>query len=135
MRLLLNSDWNELSEHGQEYVGDLKFVPFAATYQFPLEPGKKWRARFKGECGVMCSFEVDSESEVRGWERITVPAGTFDALRIDSRDNFKHAFGMSSVGTGSIWLAPEVKRPVKFNYLYSGKKIKDYELEAYQVAK
>jgi hypothetical protein len=132
---VMNSDWNPLSEDGQQNVGSLRYVPFVAKYQYPLEPGKRWRAQFKGECGMMCSFEVDSENEVRGWERITVPAGTFDAIRIDSRETFRHLFGVTSVGTGSLWLAPEVKRPVKFDYTYGGKRINYYELEAYQLAK
>ncbi|MDP2809734.1 MAG: caspase family protein [Rhodocyclaceae bacterium] len=135
MTIVLNTDWNPLVQLGQEGAAEVKFVPFAPQYQFPLEPGKKWRGQYKGECGPLCSFEADYENEVRGWERIKVPAGTFEALRIDSRETFKHAFGISSSGTGSVWLAPELKNPVKFEYTYSGRRIKDYELEAYQMAK
>ena len=134
MVLVLNSDWNPLSEHGQQFVGDLKFVPFVEQYQFPLVPGKKWRSQHKGECGILCSFKVDSESEVRGWERITVPAGTFDALRIDSRNTWTN-LGFTYAATGSIWLAPEVKHPVKFEFIWDKTRLKDYELESYQIAK
>ena len=133
--LVLNSDWNPISQLGQTGASDIKFVPFALHYQFPLAPGKKWRGTFKGECGALCSFEVDSESEVRGWERITVPAGSFDALRIDSRETFRYLFGVTAQASGSVWLVPELKRPVKFAYTFSGKKIQDYELEAYQIAR
>lgn len=133
--LVLNKDWNPISQLGQTGASDIRFVPFAAHYQFPLEPGKKWRATFRGECGALCSFETNSESEVRGWEKVTVPAGTFNALRIDSRDTFRYVFGMTAHATGSVWLVPELKRPVKFDYTFSGKRIQDYELEAYQVAR
>ena len=135
MALVLNSDWNPILQLGQQGLAELRFVPYASQFQFPLEPGKKWRSRYKGECGLLCNFEVNSESEVRGWERIKVPAGTFDALRIDVRDSYNHPFGATGAATGSVWLAPEVKRPVKYEYTYSGKTINDYELESYQIAK
>lgn len=133
--VLLNADGNPVSQTGQIGAEDIKFVPFAPNFQFPLAPGKKWRGSFRGECGPLCSFDVDSEYEVRGWERISVPAGSFDALRIDAKDNYKHMFGLTSSGSGSMWLAPEIKRPVKFDYSYGGKPLYEYELETYQVAK
>ncbi len=135
MTLVLNADWNPVAQLGQKGAEDIRYVPFAEQFQFPLEPGKKWRGTFKGECGALCSFEVDYEYEVRGWERITVPAGTFDVLRIDGRDNFRHIFGLTSIGTSSVWFAPEAKRPVKLDYTYRGKRLYEYELEAYQIAK
>jgi uncharacterized caspase-like protein len=138
MTLMLNSDWNVLAQTGQkgaETTENIKYVPAAARFKYPLEPGKKWRGTFKGECGVLCDFEVEYEYEARGWETITVPAGQFSALRIDGRDNFRHLFGIASVGTWSSWLVPEIKHPVKFDYTYSGKRLHEYELEAYQVAK
>lgn len=133
--LVLNSDWNVVSQTGQKGATDIKYLPSAARFKYPLEPGKKWRGTFKGECGALCDFEVDYEYEARGWETITVPAGKFHALRIDGTDNFRHLFGVTSVGTGSTWLVPELKHPVKFDYTYSGKRLYEYELEAYQVAK
>ena len=131
----LNADGNPLLQTGQAGSEDIKFVPFAPNFQFPLLPGKKWRGTFRGECGTLCSFDVDSEYEVRGWEKVTVPAGSFDALRIDGRDNYRHLMGATSTGSGSMWLVPEIKRPVKFDYTYAGKRLHEYELEAYQLAK
>ncbi|MDO8933998.1 MAG: caspase family protein [Rhodocyclaceae bacterium] len=135
MTLVLNTDWNPLVQLGQQHAEEIKFVPFAPYFQFPLEPGKKWRGQYKGECGIICSFEVDYEYEVRGWETITVPAGKFEALRIDSRDNYRHAFGIASTGTRSAWFVPAIRQPVKFEYRYNGKRLHEYELESYQVAK
>ena len=135
MTLVLNADWNPVAQLGQRGADDVRFVPFAPYFQFPLAPGKKWRGQYKGECGPLCSFEVDCEYEVRGWETISVPAGKFEALRIDSRDNYRHAFGMTSVGTRSAWLVPKLKHPVKFEYHYGGKRLHEYELESYQIAK
>lgn len=47
-----------------------------------------------------------------GWERITVPAGTFDALRIDRLIDFQHPdrFRMMSERTDILWVSPQVGR-------------------------
>lgn len=135
MTLVLNADWNPISQLGQRNAEAIKFEPFAPNFQFPLEPGKKWRGQYKGECGPTCSFDVDYEYEVRGWETIAVPAGKFEALRIDSKDNYRHLFGMTSTGKRSAWFVPEIRHPVKFEYFYNGKRLHEYELESYQIAK
>ncbi len=134
MTLLLNADWNPLVQLGQQGAEEVKFVPFAPYWQFPLEPGKKWRGTYKGDCGLICSFEVDYEYEVRGWETVTVPAGTFEALRIDSKDNYRYRVGPTGVGARTAWLAAEVRHPVKFQYFYNGKRLHQYELESYRLA-
>ncbi len=67
MTLVVNRDWNPIVQLGQQGAEDIKFVPFAPQFQFPLEPGKKWRASYKADCGMLCGFESEYESEVRGW--------------------------------------------------------------------
>jgi hypothetical protein len=132
--LVLNRDWNPTAQRGQDGAAEVNFAPAAAVFEFPLTPGKHWQGTYKGDCGALCSFEVAYEGEVRGWETVTVPAGSFRALRIVSRENYRYVFGMKGLGIRTLWLAPEVRHPVKFSYLYEGKMIQDYELEAYQVA-
>ncbi|MCX7181002.1 MAG: hypothetical protein NTX56_20295 [Proteobacteria bacterium] len=78
---------------------------------------------------------MEYEYQVRGWETIKLAAEEFEALRIDSRDTYRYIGGMTGVGTRSAWLVPEIKHPVKFEYFYNGKRLHEYELEAYQVAK
>ena len=52
---------------------------------------------------------------VEGWERVTVPAGSFDALRIVRLINFEHPdmFRYSPERTDVAWYAPQVGRWVK----------------------
>ncbi|MFM1989719.1 MAG: hypothetical protein RJA99_2676 [Pseudomonadota bacterium] len=47
-----------------------------------------------------------------GWERVTVPAGTFDALRIDRAVNFEHPdrFRLMPERTDILWVSPQVGR-------------------------
>lgn len=70
-----------LDSHGQkvEYV----FSQAYPAYVFPLDPGKAWservEARVAGEPGVR-SVRVDGR--VIGTERIRVPAGEFDTVKV-----------------------------------------------------
>jgi len=62
---------------------------------------------------------IDLTSEVNlqviGWERVTVPAGTFDAVKISRRGNFS-ASGTSE-GSGTVndiaWYAPAIRQIVR----------------------
>jgi uncharacterized caspase-like protein len=64
------------------------------------------------------SFQI--KAKLRGQEKITVPAGTFDALRVDiAGENVKHMnteFLVPTKFTHSLWFAPELRRVVKFAY-------------------
>lgn len=55
-----------------------------------------------------------------GQEKVTVPAGTFDALRVDIvGKNVEHMNTEYLVPTGfahSLWFVPEIRRVVKFDY-------------------
>ncbi len=54
-------------------------------------------------------------TSVRGWERLTVPAGEFDAVRIDHEISFESPdlFRRGSRRTDTLWYAPKVNRWVK----------------------
>lgn len=134
MTLIVDRDWNPLISRGQQGAAEVKFEPLAPYYRFPLTPGKKWQGSYKGECGMICSFEVNYEYEVHGWEKLTVPAGTFEALRIESTDKYRHVFGMTTLGKRTAWVVPDFGQPVKVRYIYEGKRLHEYELESYQPA-
>ena len=63
---------------------------------------------------------------VRGWERVRVPAGEFEALRIERLVNLEHAdeFRLAAERTDRLWYAPRVNRWVlrewTGDYLWSG---------------
>jgi len=48
-----------------------------------VAPGGRWRAEFLVTTTNGDEFRAEMDGSVRGRERITVPAGTFDALRIE----------------------------------------------------
>jgi uncharacterized caspase-like protein len=103
-------DWNPLRQ------GDTDFTPYYPSAQFPLEAGKQWRGSMSRD-GTLSFVTVtyDVDARVAGWERVTVPAGTFDAIKIVSRGRFR-ARG-SSGGDGTIddvaWYAPAIRQFVR----------------------
>jgi len=70
--MLLQKDWST-----RRQFNHIDAV-FTRRFSFPLSPGKTWE--------VQLNFPYDQTHhvyEVMGWEKVTVPAGTFDALRVE----------------------------------------------------
>jgi predicted aspartyl protease len=99
--------------------------PFRA-FAWPLAPGKAWEARYRWENRRQRQTEERVRRlRVEGVERVTVPAGTFEALRLSVKDP-----------TGRLveeyWYAPEVRWLVKERaYLASG--VRERELLGYRL--
>jgi hypothetical protein len=88
------------------------------SLSFPLEVGKRWRYdsewlfKPKGSQGT-----ISNDVAVVGHERVTVPAGTFDAFKLVSRGSLG---GTSPTGTfyagdivATYWYAPAARAVVK----------------------
>jgi hypothetical protein len=104
-------DWNPLSH------GAIEYKPFYPVLQFPLEPGKQWSGtvQWYGGSGTL---RHQLTAQVAGWERVTVPAGSFDALRITVRGNISETGSINYYSqSGSIsnvtWYAPAIGQIVK----------------------
>jgi hypothetical protein len=106
-------------------VGNRKFfaTPFEPHLSFPLEVGKTWEqevtfTRNFDDRKVVASLKA----KVLGWERISVPAGTFDALKIVINGPYNGSWSDPSGGRWSgqrsemIWYSPEAKAIVKSTY-------------------
>jgi len=90
------------------------FMPPYAGYSFPLNSGKSWKYQtLPGAMGEKTPLKV--YAKVRGWEKVTVPAGEFNAIKI-----VKHIY----VGDGQWrrsptritevdWYAPQAGAVVK----------------------
>lgn len=105
-------DWNLLRQGGTEYS------PFYPSYQFPLEAGKHWSGSVQYQVSHGIAYK-QLHGQVAGWERVTVPAGTFDAIKIDLRGIYRVPCVQSSycISTGAandtMWYAPTVRQIVK----------------------
>ncbi len=74
--------WNGL-EHQLTNLQRFSYAPAFPAYAYPLEPGKTWYTVVNATDAVtQRQYRVHTRGKVVGWERIKVPAGEFDALRI-----------------------------------------------------
>jgi hypothetical protein len=112
--LVFDRQWNLIStrspdKSGKDYSPPLKY------YDFPLFHGKTW---------VQTSTETDIKTgatrihtisgTVGGWERVSVPAGTFRAIKVQLvTELFDPITGERTPGTDTSWYVPEVRRSVK----------------------
>lgn len=129
---IFDREWNWLSRPAT----NLPFFEYSPAYRalsFPLAVGKTWRAR-----GTATDprdgrrFPVWIEGTVQGWEKVKVPAGEFEALKI-KRLVFIDYWEYTIRGRSEIdeyeWYAPAVKQAVRredrsryLSYLYSADK-------------
>jgi hypothetical protein len=93
------------------------YSPAYPAYAFPLAPGKTWKSR------VMATdpadgrrFPVTIEGKVLGWERIKVPAGEFDALKVRRNvflDYWQQNVRGQSVIEENEWYAPALNQAAR----------------------
>lgn len=107
----INADGQVLStEHRMANGGSPKvyYSPAMPVVKYPLKPGTGWREPYqtKTEFIFTINDSWEYEGKVIGWESVKVPAGSFDALRIDWWMRKSDGNGNQN---GSYWYAPEVK--------------------------
>jgi hypothetical protein len=93
------------------------FAPAYPRFAFPLAIGKTWQVDVRSSAipAVRYGTLIERVSAVvRGWERVTVPAGTFTALRIELALNWRDtdAAGVWGNSSDTFWYAPEVRNAV-----------------------
>lgn len=108
-------DWN-WRERPMTNLQNFRYDPPYAALPFPLEAGKTWRAYVKATdpaTGRVNRVRIDGT--VLGWERVKVPAGEFDALKVrrlvyaGNHDHFLTEEQIAEID----WYAPGVGRIVK----------------------
>ncbi|MGH8619977.1 MAG: hypothetical protein ACREUW_19985 [Burkholderiales bacterium] len=107
-------------------LGDDSVNAFSPAYPalvFPLAAGQSWNVKVDGRViqpqalgGSTGTNRVTVQGKVLGWERVKVPAGEFDAIRIRRvtfGGNFDdRSFGQSEI-TEELWYAPSIGRVVR----------------------
>ena len=82
-----------------------RFKPNNGNKQYPLWAGKKYRASYNFSRKNGWSGQVTSWVNIEDWETVTVPAGTFETLKIvQGNKNYSYTH----------WFAPELGMGVKF---------------------
>lgn len=125
---IYDREWNWL-KHPATNLQSFDYSPAYPAFDFPLAPGKTWRARLTATDPVDGRrFPLTVDGAVLGWERIKVPAGEFEALKI-KRVVFLDYLQFAVRGRSEIveyeWYAPAVKQSVRreasamyLSYLY-----------------
>jgi hypothetical protein len=107
-------NWLKHRAHGLQ---SFDYSPPYRAFDFPIAPGKTWRARLTAtDPATGWRFPVWIDGVVLGWERIKVPAGEFEALRV-KRTVFFDYYDYTTRGRSEIveyeWYAPAVKQAVR----------------------
>jgi uncharacterized caspase-like protein len=120
----VDSEGGQVFYNGGEFVSDMmgntttnlrgSFSTPRQFYPAELMVGKKWHTRFKQSRpnGITYTFQYDLK--VVGKERITVPAGTFDAYKIEARG---FNVELSAYLERNIWVAPGVNSDIAHEIL------------------
>lgn len=108
----------------QNNVMDSSYDPALQPFDWPLFVGKKWDS-----AGKMIrnggAIDLSTHHEVKGYGKVKVPAGEFDAFYILSRSDY-------GARITELWYSPEIKYYVKgVTYTNSGKSVE--ELNSYQL--
>lgn len=114
-----SGDAFELTHRAGAYVrgspgGPMHFAPFFRAFD-AFSAGRRWaKVPFEdfGLCTLDPNLQCRVDAVVTGRERVTVPAGTFDAWRIDATVNFGGA-AKGATRTWTYWFADDVRRFVK----------------------
>ena len=93
-----------------------RYDPTYLAYDYPLQPGKRWRTVMRStDVATGRSYNTHVFGRVLGWERIRVPAGEFDALKVE-----RSVFAGNMEGTRTQeeivetdWYVPSMRRAVR----------------------
>lgn len=108
------AEWNAVSSPNSGI-----FVPDQGLLRFPLRPGDSHESSYDVRFPLQGEREVKHERHVKvvGWENVTVPAGTFRALRVESEGTWHRLdTGFSGAAKEVMWYSPQVKRYVKWTF-------------------
>ncbi len=110
-------DWN-WRERPMTNLQNFRYDPAYPALPFPLEAGKTWQSYVKATdpaTGRVNRVRIDGT--VLGWERVKVPAGEFDAIRVrrvvyaGNSEFFRGEEGIAEVD----WYAPKLGQIVKLS--------------------
>lgn len=114
--MTFDRDWNRIDAANARYAPSLK------EFDFPLAAGKTWTAdadKMLFSNGKHGKFLL--KGTVGSMEKITVPAGTFEAYKISLVIDATGSDEDANVGhtVETLWYAPAVKRYVKLDVTFS----------------
>lgn len=112
--LKFDTAWNLLATRNADHSG-YDFSPALKYFDFPLYSGKTWsQTSIETDIKTKAQREHRLSAVVEGWENITVPAGSFKALKVNIQTSLYDPKTRSTLrGSDISWYVPSVKRSVK----------------------
>jgi hypothetical protein len=113
---LYDRAWNWLRRPATN-LQTFEYAPAYQAFAFPLAAGKRWHQRLVAtDPADGRRFPVWIDGAVVGWERVKVPAGEFDALKVERTVYFEYweyaVRGRSRIRE-TEWYAPAAKQAVR----------------------
>lgn len=104
-----NHEWNPID------VGETKYDPYYPEFKFPISTGMTWSEKFTSSTNDGGGNSGYVTAKVPSLEKVTVPAGTFDAYRIERDVEMRAANANATVTKWQIttWYAPAAKKFVR----------------------
>ena len=112
---LYTREWNWV-ERPATNMQVFSYSPPYRAFDFPLAAGKKWKYQGRAtDPATGQSFPVQVEGDVLGWERVRVPDGEFDALKVRRFVflGYRDAWRGQSVIIEHDWYAPALNQVVR----------------------
>jgi hypothetical protein len=108
-------------QEGNPFTGEVvRFSPPRIISAWPLGPGKEWTVDTRAQAADW-NCELRNRYKVIGWEKVTVPAGTFDAIKVtwtaDIRQgSWRDGTTFSGTETGTYWHLPKARAVARIDY-------------------
>jgi len=97
----------------------IDIVPSARFFDWPLEPGKRWEDKYSVR-GRSFQGEVSASFYAERWEKVSVPAGEFYAMKVVREETFtgRNANWQPLRGTSTLfyWVSPQARCVVRQDY-------------------
>ena len=133
-----DSQWNPMVTRSltEAESPPLNYEKPLLLYPFPLTPGKTWSAEARWQIpDIEQAGRSDVDGKVGDWEQVTVPAGTYRAIKVDLTIRLIGRLGFNDTTRITYWYVPEVNRFVKYHYQDESQGIVDTVMVSYAPVK
>jgi hypothetical protein len=110
---------SEVMDPSNESFADSKMKGRYEPLRFPLASGKSWSFDYRIRSQSGNEVRVTQTATAKSWETVSVPAGSFRALRVQHDGRYttsEGGYSWSSTIQEIYWYAPSARRVVKREY-------------------
>lgn len=109
-------------------AGDIVFEPPLQRARYPMAPGDRWQSAYNYNSPQCGATQATLAFKAVAWDDVTVPAGKFRALRVESEGTLRNGCG-SNRQTHKHWYVPDLTVPVRQESIfYAQARIGRFEL-------